>query len=89
MRVLQNLPIKEPLSGTNWINGFIPYADPIRDPVAGENNAAFQQAAKKVLQRARQTGTPIVIWEAGNVKEIHAEQLETTMPAMENAVPIS
>jgi len=33
MRVLQNLPIKEPLSGTNWINGFIQYADPIRDPV--------------------------------------------------------
>ncbi len=64
MRVLQNLPIKELLSGTNWISGFIPYADPIRDPVAGEINAAFQQAAKKVLQRARQTGTPIVIWEA-------------------------
>ena len=33
MRVLQSLPIKEPLSGTNWINGFIQYADPIRDPV--------------------------------------------------------
>jgi hypothetical protein len=64
MRVWRNLPIKEPSSGTDWISGFIPYADPIRDPVAGEINAAFQQAAKKVLQRARQTGTPIVIWEA-------------------------
>ena len=56
--------------------------------LSSKANAAFQQAAKKVLQRARQTGTPIVIWEAGNVKEIHAEQLETTMPAMENPVPI-
>lgn len=31
--------------------------------LSSKANAAFQQAAKKVLQRARQTGTPIVIWE--------------------------
>ncbi len=39
-------------------------------------DAAFQQATKKVLQRARQTGTPFVVWEAGNVKEISVEHLE-------------
>ena len=54
--------------------------------LSSKANAAFQQAAKKVLQQARQTGTPIVIWEAGKVKEIHAEQLETTMPAIDNSM---
>ena len=58
------------------------------ESLAWKADAAFRQAAKKVIQRAKETATPIVIWEAGNVKEIHAEQLETTMPTMENAVPI-
>ena len=44
--------------------------------LSSKANAAFQQAAKKVIQRARQNGTPIIIWEAGNVKEIHAEHLD-------------
>jgi DhnA family fructose-bisphosphate aldolase class Ia len=38
--------------------------------------AAFRQAASKVVQRARQTGTPVVVWEEGRVKEIPADQLE-------------
>jgi predicted transcriptional regulator len=46
-------------------------------------DAAFKQAAKKVLQRARQTGTPVVVWEAGNVKEISADHLEKTTSAVE------
>ena len=39
--------------------------------------AAFRQAASKVVQRARQTGTPVVVWKEGRVKEIPADQLET------------
>ena len=41
-------------------------------------NAAFLQAARKVIQIAQQTGTPIVVWEEGYVKEIFADQVEAT-----------
>jgi hypothetical protein len=40
-------------------------------------NAAFRQASKKVLMRAKLTGTPIVIWEDGQVKEVSPEEMET------------
>ena len=33
-------------------------------------DAAFRQAARKVIQIARQTGTPIIVWEEGQVKKI-------------------
>lgn len=39
-------------------------------------DAAFRQAAAKVIQRAKQTGTPIVVWEDGHVKEVPADQFE-------------
>jgi len=47
-------------------------------------DAAFHQAAKKVIQRAKETATPVVVWEAGKGKEIPVDQIETTMLAMEN-----
>ena len=39
-------------------------------------NAAFRQAAAKVVERARQTGTPVIVWEQGLVAEHPAEELE-------------
>ena len=47
-------------------------------------DAAFRQAAKKVIQRAKETATPVVVWEAGQVKEILPDQVEKRMFAMEN-----
>ena len=38
-------------------------------------NAAFRQAAAKVVERARQTGTPVIVWERGQVAEHSAEEL--------------
>jgi hypothetical protein len=32
-------------------------------------NAAFRQAAAKVIERARQTGTPVLVWRDGRVIE--------------------
>ena len=29
--------------------------------------AAFEQAARKVIERARQTGTPVILWENGAI----------------------
>ena len=39
-------------------------------------DAAFRQAAVKVVQRAKQTGTPVIVWEKGRVKEVPADQIE-------------
>jgi len=41
-------------------------------------NAAFRQAASKVVQRAKQTGTPVVVWEEGHVKEISPDEITET-----------
>jgi len=39
-------------------------------------DAAFRQAAAKVVERARQTGTPVIVWEKGQVTEHSGEELE-------------
>ena len=39
-------------------------------------SAALKQAAKKVIQRAKQTGTPVILWEDGHIKEVPTDQLE-------------
>lgn len=44
--------------------------------LAWKADAAFQQAAYKVIQRAKQTGTSVVIWEDGHIKEIPPEEME-------------
>jgi hypothetical protein len=33
-------------------------------------DAAFKQAAKKVIEIAERTGTPVIIWEDGMVKRV-------------------
>ena len=47
-------------------------------PLSSKADAAFRQAAKKVIQQARQTSTPVVIWEENRIKKIPGEQLEAT-----------
>ena len=37
--------------------------------------AAFQRVAEKVVERARLTGTPVVVWQDDHVTELHPEQL--------------
>jgi hypothetical protein len=43
-------------------------------PLSSKADAAFRQAEKKIIQRARQTGTPFVVWEEGHIKEILGEE---------------
>jgi len=38
-------------------------------------DAAFRAAATTVFDRAKQTGTPVIVWEAGHIKEISSEKL--------------
>jgi hypothetical protein len=41
-----------------------------------KTNAAFRQAAISVIERARQTGTPIIVWENGKVVERSPEDFD-------------
>jgi hypothetical protein len=44
-------------------------------------NAAARKAAIKVIERAKQTNTPIIIWEEGGVKAVPAEVMEARLKA--------
>lgn len=39
-------------------------------------DAAFQAVAATVIQKAKQTGTPVIIWESGRINEISGDQME-------------
>jgi hypothetical protein len=39
-------------------------------------DAAFRQAAKKIIKRAKESGPPVVIWEDGEVKRVDARTIK-------------
>jgi hypothetical protein len=41
--------------------------------------AAFKEAAVEVIERAKQTGTPVIISEGGQVKAVPPEALEAAI----------
>ncbi len=47
-------------------------------------NAAFRQAAAEVIERAPQTGTPVILWENGKVVERTWEELTRQRPRARN-----
>jgi hypothetical protein len=38
--------------------------------------AAIRQAARKVLRVAKETGTPVIVWEDGQVRRIPWDQID-------------
>jgi hypothetical protein len=42
-------------------------------PLTKLADAAFEQAAQKVIERARQSGTPVIVWEDESVKEVEPQ----------------
>jgi hypothetical protein len=48
----------------------------INDTLGAKADAAFRQAARKVIEKARQSGTPIYLWEEGKVVERTWEEME-------------
>ena len=44
-------------------------------PLTSKADAAFLQAAKEVIQKAKQTSTPVIVWEENHIKEIPVDQL--------------
>lgn len=41
--------------------------------------AAIRAAAITAIERAKQTNTPVIVWEDGRIKEIPAGQLQDTV----------
>lgn len=39
-------------------------------------DAAFRASATTVIERAKQTGTPVIVWEAGHIREVPSDLLE-------------
>ncbi len=64
-----------PIEGTTVI-------DKNRDmsSLSGLADAAFEAAAAKVVRRARQTGTDILVWKDNAVVQITPEEFERTQP---------
>jgi phosphotransferase system IIA component len=44
-------------------------------------DGAIRQAAEKILEKAKQTHTPLVIWEDDQIKEVPPEKMEMRMTA--------
>jgi hypothetical protein len=49
---------------------------PSADPLTKSVVAAFKQASRKVIEIARQTNTPIIVWDKGKVVSLSAEDAE-------------
>jgi hypothetical protein len=45
-----------------------------RDTLKEKADAALQEAATKVIELARQTGTPVIVWEDGRIVEKSAQE---------------
>ena len=48
-------------------------ADP---PLTTLADAAFRQAAAKVVRRAKETGTPLIVWERDQVRSIPPDEIQ-------------
>ena len=46
-------------------------------------DAAFRQAAAKVIRRAQQTGTPLIVWEHDRVRAVPPEEAQGGQPGRE------
>jgi len=47
-------------------------------PMTDLANAAFEEAAKEVVKRAIETGTPVIVWRNGSVLKLDPHQLIAT-----------
>lgn len=55
-----------------------------KQPLTKLADAAFEQAAQKVVKRAEESGTPVIVWEEDAVKEV-APNRKGKAPAPQDA----
>jgi hypothetical protein len=51
-------------------------SDETRDSLTATANAAFRQAAAKVIEQAQRTGTSVIVWEHGCAVERTWEEMK-------------
>jgi hypothetical protein len=51
---------------------------PTEDPLTKLADTAFQEAAKQVIKRAKESGTPVIIWEDGEIKRVDPRKIRKT-----------
>jgi hypothetical protein len=44
-------------------------------PLTKLADAAFRQAARKVIKRAKEAGTRVIVWEDGEIKEVDPRKI--------------
>jgi hypothetical protein len=54
-------------------------SEPTDESLTAKIDAAFRQAAAKVVRLARQTGTPIIVWERDGIRAISPDEAEERM----------
>ena len=54
------------------------------DSLFEKADAAFRQAADTVVERAKQTATPVIVWEDGEMKELTREQAVDSLASGEH-----
>jgi hypothetical protein len=48
----------------------------VEHPLTSKIRGAFHRAARKVVRLAKQTGTPVIVWEDGRIREIPCDSPE-------------
>ena len=48
------------------------------NPLTKLADAAFRQAAQKVIKRAKESGTPVIIWEDEEIKRVEPRNTRET-----------
>ena len=51
-----------------------------KSSLTAKAEAAFKQAARKVVEVAKQTGTPIIVWRDGRIVKIPAGEFKLPPP---------
>jgi hypothetical protein len=51
-------------------------SDKTTESLTEKANAAFRLASLDVIKRARQTGTPVIVWEEGRMVERTPDEME-------------
>jgi hypothetical protein len=54
-------------------------SEPTDQSLTAKADAAFRQAAAKVVRIARQTGTSIIVWDRGGIRAISPDEAEKRM----------
>jgi hypothetical protein len=58
---------------THWETDHIP--EPTKPSLIELADAAFRQAAAEVVRRAKQAGTPNIVWENGQIRAIPPDEI--------------